>query len=47
MIKEPKNIDFVTSGKTPSDKDFLRISEWILKNIESDKKRKIKNTGKI
>ena len=42
MIKELKNIDFVTSSKTPSDKDFLRISEWILKNKEKEEKRKIK-----
>jgi len=36
MIKEPKNIDFYTTGKQPTDKDFTRISEWIKK----DKKRK-------
>jgi len=36
MIKEPKNIDFPTTGKQPTDKDFTRISEWIKK----DKKRK-------
>jgi Zn-dependent M16 (insulinase) family peptidase len=36
MIKEPKNIDFYTTGKQPSEKDFTRISEWIKK----DKKRK-------
>lgn len=32
MIKEAKNIDFYTSGKEPSVKDFARISEWIRKN---------------
>jgi hypothetical protein len=36
MIKEPKNIDFYTTGRQPSEKDFIRISEWIKKN----KKRK-------
>jgi len=29
MVKEPKNIDFYTSGKKPSDEDFARISTWI------------------
>lgn len=32
MIKEAKNIDFYTSGKELSEKDFERISEWIRKN---------------
>ena len=43
MIKEPKNIDFYTTGKQPTEKDFTRISEWIKK----DKKRKEikKDTG--
>jgi hypothetical protein len=36
MIKEPKNIDFYTTGKQPTERDFTRISEWIKK----DKKRK-------
>lgn len=36
MIKEPKNIDFYTTGRQPSEQDFIRISEWIKKN----KKRK-------
>lgn len=36
MIKEPKNIDFYTTGKQPSEHDFTRISEW----IKNDKKRK-------
>jgi len=36
MIKEPKNIDFYTTGRQPSAKEFIRISEWIKK----DKKRK-------
>lgn len=36
MIKEPKNIDFYTTGKQHSELDFKRISEWIKK----DKQRK-------
>ena len=36
MIKEPKNIDFFTTGRQPSAQEFIRISEWIKK----DKKRK-------
>ena len=36
MIKVPKNIDFYTTGKQPSEQDFTRISEW----IKNDKKRK-------
>ena len=37
MVKEPKNIDFYTTGRKPSEQDFIRISEWIKK----DKKRKL------
>ena len=43
MIKEAKNIDFYTTGKKPSEQDFIRISEWIKK----DKQRKsLRNTHK-
>jgi hypothetical protein len=35
MIKEAKNIDFYTSGRQPSQKDFDRISEWIKQNRAS------------
>lgn len=31
MVKEPKNIDFYTSGRQPTKDDFKRVSEWILK----------------
>ena len=50
MIKEEKNIDFYTTGRQPSEKDFERISEWIknkkrknetLKPNEPNAKRKI------
>ena len=37
MVKEPKNIDFYTTGRQPSEQDFIRISEWIKK----DKQRKV------
>ena len=36
MVKEPKNIDFYTTGRQPSVQDFIRISEW----IKIDKQRK-------
>jgi len=39
MIKEAKNIDFMTTGRQPSEKDFLRISDWIKKQ----KKKKLTN----
>ena len=41
MVKEPKNIDFYTTGRQPSEQEFIRISEWIKK----DKQRK--STPKI
>ena len=40
MVKEPKNIDFYTTGRQPSDADFAKISEWIKKNKEAVKRRK-------
>jgi hypothetical protein len=42
MIKEPKNIDFYTTGKQPSEQDFKLISEWIKK----DKQRRLTRTEK-
>ena len=35
MIKEPKNIDFYTSGRQLSNEDFTLISQW----IATDKKK--------
>lgn len=35
MIKEPKNIDFYTSGRQLSNEDFALISQW----IATDKKK--------
>jgi hypothetical protein len=36
MIKEAKNVDFLTTGRQPSEEDFTRISEW----IKRDKRKK-------
>lgn len=50
MIKEAKNIDFLTSGREPTAQDFARISEWIKKDkqnncpqIEQPKESKIQS----
>ena len=32
MIKEPKYVDFYTTGRQPSKQDFARIIEWIKQN---------------
>ena len=40
MVKEEKNIDFYTTGRQPSDRDFERISDWIRKNKERQSKKK-------
>jgi hypothetical protein len=40
MIREPKNVDFYTSGRVPSEEEFAQISEWI-------KQDKQKRTGKL
>ena len=40
MIKQPKNIDFYTTGRQPTKDDFKRISEWILKRKEKQKHSK-------
>ena len=37
MIKEAKDIDFYTSGRQPSEQDFVRISEWIKRNKKKEK----------
>lgn len=36
MVREPKNVDFVTTGRELSEDDFARISEW----IKQDKQKK-------
>ncbi len=40
MIKEPKNVDFYTTGRQPSEQDFARISEWIKKDKQKQATRK-------
>jgi hypothetical protein len=42
MIKEPKNIDFYTTGRQPSEQDFVRISEWIKKDRQRKESRKVR-----
>jgi hypothetical protein len=39
MIKEPKTIDFCTSGRQLSNEDFVLISQWIAtgKKKQADK----------
>ncbi len=39
MIKETKNMDFYTTGRQPSEKEFARISEWIRKKKERTSKK--------
>lgn len=36
MIKEPKDVDFYTTGRQPSEEEFARISQW----IKQDKQKK-------
>ncbi|MBO9562326.1 MAG: hypothetical protein J7621_06100 [Niastella sp.] len=43
MVKEPKNIDFVTTGKQPTEQEFALVSEWIKKKKEQDKARRSKS----
>jgi len=46
MVKEPKNIDFYTTGRELSEKEFAMISEWIKKRKEQAKPRKLRSTKK-
>jgi hypothetical protein len=46
MVKEPKNIDFYTTGRQPSDKGFALISEWIKKRKQQTKKRSLRSSKK-
>ena len=46
MVKEPKNIDFYTTGRQPSDKEFTLISEWIKKRKKQTKKRLLRSSKK-
>jgi hypothetical protein len=40
MIKEAKNVDFLTTGRQPSEQDFARISEWIKRDKQKKAVRK-------
>lgn len=42
MIKEAKNVDFITTGRQLTEQDFALISDW----IKTDKQKKVarKNT---
>ena len=44
MVKEPRNVDFFTTGREPSEQDFARISEWIKKDKQKQEPRKPKAT---
>jgi hypothetical protein len=44
MVKETKNIDFITTGRQPSEQDFARISEWIKRDKQ---KRTVRHTTKL
>lgn len=40
MIKEAKNVDFLTTGRQPTEQDFARISEWIKRAKQKKAARK-------
>ena len=40
MIKEAKEVDFYTTGREPTEEDFLRISEWIKKKKQASVRSK-------
>jgi hypothetical protein len=42
MIKEPKYVDFYTTGRQPSEQEFARISEWIKQDKQQQDARKPK-----
>jgi len=37
MIKESKNVDFLTTVRQPSKEEFARISEWIKRKISKSR----------
>jgi len=43
MIKEPKNVDFYTTGRQLLEQEFARISEWIKQHKEKQAARKSKS----
>jgi hypothetical protein len=46
MVKEPKNIDFYTTGRQPSEKEFAMISEWIKERKAQMHSRKLRSGRK-
>lgn len=46
MIKEPKNIDFYTSGRQLSNEDFTLISQWIATDKRKQLDKNIKGLKK-
>jgi len=46
MIKEPKNIDFYTSGRQLSNEDFTLISQWIATDKKKQSDKNIKGLKK-
>jgi hypothetical protein len=49
MIREPQNVDFYTTGRQPTEKEFAVVSEWIKKRkaqLQSRKLRSAKNKKK-
>jgi len=46
MIKEPKTIDFYTSGRQLSNEDFALISQWIATDKKKQSEKNIKGLKK-
>ncbi len=46
MIKEPKTIDFCTSGRQLSNEDFVLISQWIATDKKKQADKVIKGSMK-
>ncbi|MGI4867770.1 MAG: hypothetical protein ACRYFZ_27890 [Janthinobacterium lividum] len=40
MVREPKDVDFYTTGRQPSEQEFTRISEWIKQDKQKQAARK-------
>lgn len=47
MVKEPRNVDFYTTGRQPSEQEFARISEWIKQDKQQKNARESKATVAI
>lgn len=45
MVKEPKNVDFYTTGRQPSEQEFARSSKWIKQDKQKQAARKPKVTA--